>query len=211
MLKNVLLVEDYQETREWLSHQLLNAFVSVEVFEAATVAHAKQLISEMHFDLALIDLNLPDGKGSEIIEYLTASSPATYCVVATAFDDDEHLFPALKAGAKGYLLKGQTSEEFTESLRGILHGEPAISPLIARKLISHFNQPVDSSGHEGLSKRESEILTLTAKGFTRGEVSTYLVISPNTVASHLKAVYRKLDITNRAEATLEALRLGLLN
>jgi DNA-binding NarL/FixJ family response regulator len=131
--------------------------------------------------------------------------------VATAFDDDEHLFSALKAGAKGYLLKAQTAEEFTQSLRGILNGEPAISPVIARKLISHFNQSIVSSDSDGLSNREAEILALTAKGFTRVEVSDYLEIRPNTVASHLKAVYRKLDVTNRAEATLEALRLGLLN
>ena len=209
-MQTILVLEDYQEVRQWLGERLSSAFIDTQVFEAATIAQAKELLNDRTYDLAIVDLNLPDGKGTEFITFLSKVSPNTYCVVATAFDDDEHLFPALKAGAKGYLLKDQTDEEFTNSLRGILHGEPAISPVIARKLITHFHQQPESTSLEGLSDRESEILALTAKGFTRNEIAKDLKISPNTVASHLKNIYSKLNVTNRAEATLQALRLKLI-
>ena len=210
-MHNVLLLEDHPETREWLSEILRSAFVAIQVFEAASLAQASKLLTENNFDLALVDLNLPDGSGADFISELKSQSPETYAVVATIFDDDEHLFPALEAGAEGYLLKDLESDEFIESLKGILTGEPPISPSIARKLISHFNKPAKSINPESeLSKREAEILSLVAKGLNRKDVAEQLYISTNTVASHLKKIYSKLNVSSRAEATLEALRLGLV-
>ena len=209
-MQTVLVLEDHPETREWLTEIIRQAFVEIEIHEASSLAQARQLIDQHKFDLALIDLNLPDGNGVEIISEISKSSPDTYCVVATIFDEDNYLFPALEAGAQGYLLKEQTTEEFIQSLQGIIKGEPPISPAIARKMINHFHSDIPQSDKPDLSSREKEILSAIAKGLSRNEAADVLGITSNTVASHLKNIYGKLNVSNRAQATLEALRLGLV-
>ncbi len=209
-MQRVLILEDHPDTREWLSGIIRQAFVEVDSHEASSLAQARKLLEDHKFDLALIDLNLPDGNGVEIISEITRKSPQTYCVVATIFDDDNYLFPALEAGAQGYLLKEQTTDEFIHSLQGIIKGEPPISPAIARKMISHFRADTDDDDKPELSNREKEILSAIAKGLSRNEAAEVLGITSNTVASHLKSIYGKLNVSNRAQATLEALRLGLV-
>ncbi|VAW69237.1 hypothetical protein MNBD_GAMMA09-52 [hydrothermal vent metagenome] len=209
-MHTVLVLEDHPDTRKWLTDIIQQAFVEIEIHEASSLAQARQLLQKNKFDLALIDLNLPDGNGVEIISEITQSSPDTYCVVATIFDEDNYLFPALEAGAQGYLLKEQTSEEFIQSLQGIIKGEPPVSPAIARKMISHFHSDIPQSDKPDLSSREKEILSAIAKGLSRNEAADVLGITSNTVASHLKNIYGKLNVSNRAQATLEALRLGLV-
>lgn len=209
-MQTVLVLEDHPETREWLTGIIKQAFVEVNICEASSLAQARKLISDNQFDLALIDLNLPDGNGVEIISEISQKSPDTYCVVATIFDDDNYLFPALEAGAQGYLLKEQTKDEFIQNLQGIIKGEPPISPAIARKMINHFHSDITPSDKPDLSSREKEILGAIAKGLSRNEAADVLGITSNTVASHLKSIYGKLNVSNRAQATLEALRLGLV-
>jgi len=209
-MQNVLVLEDHPETREWLTAIIRQAFVEVKIFEASSLAQARIIINANQLDLALIDLNLPDGNGVEIISEISKNSPDTYCVVATIFDDDNYLFPALEAGAQGYLLKEQTTDEFIQSLQGIIRGEPPISPAIARKMISHFHSDLSPTGKPDLSSREKEILSAIAKGLSRNEAAEILGITSNTVASHLKSIYGKLNVSNRAQATLEALKLGLV-
>jgi len=209
-MQNVLVLEDHPETREWLTDIIRQAFVEVKIFEASSLAQARAIIKSNQLDLALIDLNLPDGNGVEIISEISQKSPDTYCVVATIFDDDNYLFPALEAGAQGYLLKEQTTDEFIQNLQGIIKGEPPISPAIARKMINHFHYDIQPSDKPDLSGREKEILSAIAKGLSRNEAAEILGITSNTVASHLKSIYGKLNVSNRAQATLEALRLGLV-
>lgn len=209
-MQNVLVLEDHPETREWLTAIIRQAFVEVKIFEASSLAQARVIINANQLDLALIDLNLPDGNGVEIISEISKNSPDTYCVVATIFDDDNYLFPALEAGAQGYLLKEQTTDEFIQSLQGIIRGEPPISPAIARKMINHFHSDLSPTDKPDLSSREKEILGAIAKGLSRNEAAEILGITSNTVASHLKSIYGKLNVSNRAQATLEALKLGLV-
>lgn len=211
-MQTVLLLEDFADTRAWLCEVLNAAFQAIDISEAATVAQARKQLAQNHFDLALIDLNLPDGSGIDVIRDITRDSPATYCVVATIFDDDENIFAALQAGAQGYLLKEQPAEELIRNLQGLIRGEPPLSPAIARKILRHFHapKPAPQPVADGLSEREKEILSLVAKGLKRGDIGPMLGISPHTVATHIKTIYSKLNVTSRAEATVEALRLGLV-
>jgi len=213
-MQTALILEDFTDTRIWLCEVLKSAFSNIAISEAATVSQARELLTSQSFDLALIDISLPDGSGIDIIKEIVQHSPTTYCVVATIFEDDEYIFPALQAGAQGYLLKEQAKDEFIKSLSGLLHGEPPLSPIIARKILRHFqkSEPQTTEVHDvELTEREAEILTLVAKGLRRNDISQMLGISPHTVASHLKTIYGKLNVTTRAEATVEALRMGLIS
>ncbi len=205
-ISRALVVDDLASSRAWLSRALELAFPGVVIDAAASLAEAADLI-EPPPPLALIDLGLPDGSGVRLIERLRGRS---MCVVATVFDDDAHLFPALHAGAEGYVLKDQGPDALAEMLRGIAAGQPPLSPSIARRLLRHFTPAAPAPAETDLTPRETEVLRLTAKGMTRQEVAQALGISAHTVAGYLKEVYRKLAVSSRAEAALEAVRRGLV-
>ena len=136
-------------------------------------------------------------------------------MVVTIHDDDDHLFPALQAGAFGYLLKEQARELIAEQLRRMSAGEPPLSPSIARRVISHFasqtrqQERPQNMPHVALTDRENEVLLRVAKGFTLPEIGVQLSLSRHTIADYVKQIYRKLNVSSRAEAALEAQRLGL--
>jgi DNA-binding NarL/FixJ family response regulator len=134
----ILLLEDLPEIRQWLKALVMQVFPASQVSESARVHDALQQITAMRFDLALIDLGLPDGSGVEVVEALRESQPEAQSVVVTIHDDDDHLFPALQAGAFGYLLKEQSRELLGEQLQRITQGEPPLSPSIARRVIAYF-------------------------------------------------------------------------
>jgi DNA-binding NarL/FixJ family response regulator len=209
-IRRALVVEDQPATREWLRQVLEGAFPGIEVLEAGTLAHGREHLASSSVELALIDLDLPDGSGVSLIQELNLTSPATRAVVATIYDDDGHVFPALRAGATGYLLKEQPQEILMAMLRRIVSGEPPLSPSIARRVLRFFAPTESSSPPEHLSPREEEVLRLIAKGYKLAEVGDMLDVSRNTAAGYLKSVYRKLNISSRAEATLEATRRGLV-
>jgi DNA-binding NarL/FixJ family response regulator len=177
------------------------------------VHDALALVQAVKFDLALVDLGLPDGSGVDVVSALREHQPDAQSVVVTIHDDDEHLFPALQAGAYGYILKEQARELITEHLQRISQGEPPLSPSIARKVLAHFaaqaKPAVDIIPHVSLTERESEVLLRVAKGFTLPEIGVQLGLSRHTIADYVKQIYRKLNVSSRAEAALEAQRLGL--
>lgn len=210
-LHRALVVDDLAGSRDWLTRALALAFPGVVVEQAATLAEAFARITPPP-PLALIDLGLPDGSGVRLIEALRAQPGHVLCIVATVFDDDAHLFPALRAGADGYVLKDQTPEALADMLRGIAAGQPPLSPSIARRLLRHFQpEPAPATTtDEALTARETDVLRLVAKGLTVAEVAGMLDLSRHTVAGYLKAIYRKLSVNSRAEAALEATRRGLV-
>ena len=204
-----LVLDDLASSRDWLGNALQLAFPGIRIDSAGTLAEAFALIDPPP-PLALIDLGLPDGSGVSLIERLRAAGD-TLCIVATVFDDDAHLFPALRAGAQGYVLKDQSTQALADMLQGIAAGQPPLSPSIARRLLRHF-QPIPVPADEPhLTPRETDVLRLSAKGMTLTEVSEALGLSRHTVSGYLKDVYRKLSVSSRAEATLEATRRGLVN
>lgn len=205
------MVEDLKAPAQWLQEILAEAFPDLRVHHADSLANARTLLRQHPPDIALIDLGLPDGSGVELIRDLTPRG--CQCVVTTIYADDHHLFPALRAGACGYLLKDQPGDKVVHALRGIVAGEPPLSPVIAQRLLRVFGAPANPAERidARLSNRERETLTLIAKGFRLPEVAAQLGVSRNTAAGFIKAIYRKLDISSRAEATLEATRMGLVD
>jgi len=209
-MKSAFILEDIKETREWLVDVLGTTFPGISIAEAGTIEQAKEIVKSKKFELALIDLSLPDGSGTEIIQAITALSPETFIVVATIYDDDSHLFPALQAGARGYLLKEQSKDQISTLLKGIINDAPPLSPSISRRLLEHFNVP-KSNEEENLTAREKDVLILISKGIKLEDVANMLGITRNTTAGYVKNIYRKLNISSRAEATLTATRMGLIN
>ena len=212
-MKTILLLEDLPEIRAWLKALVLQVFPDGQISESARVSDALSLVSAVKFDLALVDLGLPDGSGVAVVEKLRDTQADCQSVIVTIHDDDEHLFPALQAGAFGYILKEQARELITEQLQRISQGEPPLSPSIARRVIAYFAaqakpQQPDLLPHLALTERESEVLRV-AKGFTLPEIGVQLGLSRHTIADYVKQIYRKLNVSSRAEAALEAQRLGL--
>ena len=202
-MKNILLLEDLPEIRIWLKSLVLQVFPKATITECSRIHDALHQVQAQCFDLALCDLGLPDGDGTDVVARLHELQPEVLSVVVTIHDDDEHLFPALQAGAYGYILKEQPRELIIEQLQRIAQGEPPLSPSIARKVIKYFAsmpKPVtDNLPEVSLTERESEVLLRVAKGYTLPEIGVQLGLSRHT----------KLNVSSRAEAALEAQRLGL--
>jgi DNA-binding NarL/FixJ family response regulator len=215
-MKHILLLEDLPEIRAWLKAIVIQVFPQAAVFESARIQDALKLVKQERFELGLIDLGLPDGSGVDVVAALREAQPDAQSVVVTIHDDDEHLFPALQAGAFGYLLKEQARELIAEQLKRMSQGEPPLSPSIARRVIAYFAaqskqqlQTKDVS-EVALSDRENEVLMLVGKGFNLPEIGTQMGLSRHTIADYVKQIYRKLNVNSRAQAALQAQRLGLL-
>lgn len=211
--RSALILDDLPACIAWLHQALERAFPGIAIATAASLAEARSRIAELAtLDLALVDLGLPDGDGTTLIPRIRQQRPDVVTVVTTVFDDDAHLFPALSAGAAGYLLKDEAVDALAQRLRGIVEGQPPLSPSIARRLLRHF-QPLPAPTValvQSLTPRESEVLRLIAKGYSVPEAAELLGLTRNTVAGYVKDIYRKLDVGSRAEATLEASRRGLI-
>lgn len=204
-----LIVEDVPEASAMLRGVVASAFPGAQIREVADVATALQGLPFAKPELALIDLSLPDGSGLQVIEAINRRYPACVIVVATIFDDDGHLFPALQAGAQGYLLKAEPVEKLVAQLQGIGAGQPPLSAAIARRLLGFF-QGRDTPPEENLTPREQEVLRLLARGIRINAIAEQLGISRHTASDHVKNIYRKLNISSRAEAAIRAARLGML-
>jgi DNA-binding NarL/FixJ family response regulator len=214
-VRTVLVVEDHAETRQWWQENIRRVFADAGVDAAATLNAARKLCAENRYFLAIIDINLPDGTGLELIRELAADAPDTYLVVSTIFDDDHHVFAALRAGAQGYLLKDQPRDEQLARLRDILRGEPPLSPVVARRILRYFvddrKKAEEDPGAPRLTTREREILALIAKGISRPEAARIMGLALNTISTYTKSIYQKLNISSRAEAVMEAMRLGIID
>jgi two-component system, NarL family, nitrate/nitrite response regulator NarL len=243
MAVKVLILEDNPVARGFLSRVVRESFSDVSgITEAADLESARRLlghaagklapITPEPYQLILVDLELPDGSGLELLAEL-ANYPATR-IVTTLYSDDEHLFPALQSGADGYLLKEDRFEVLVEELQKIVRGQPPLSPSIARRLLTHFRSDdkarttkpssgfaVNESSVEAtksstafsadhLTPRESEVLTYLSKGFTIKEIAGLMNIKWFTVNDHIKSIYKKLNVSSRAEAAVVASKQGLV-
>ncbi len=207
-MKNGLIIEDIPKVAAEMEARLAQAFPNIHTATAGSLAAARKILSTYEPQIALLDLGLPDGEGIALLRDGLLTD--TMVIVTTIFDDDEHLFDALRAGAQGYLLKDEPDLEFVDALRGAASGRPPLSARMARKMIAFFNLR-NREGEARLSTREQEVLSLVARGYSVRKVSEMLGVTPNTTSGYLKNVYQKLQINSRAEAALEALRRGLVS
>lgn len=207
-----LIVEDLPEIREWFSGLLGRVFPGLTTVTASTLQDAISLIeSGREFRIALVDLGLPDGSGLDAIQALQLRSPQTPVIVTTVHDDDANLFRALSLGASGYLLKEQDDAQLIQQLRLLQQGQPPLSPRIARRMLQHFKLCPATTTTEDvtLSPRETQVLSAIGRGLRVNETAERLGLAESTVASYIKNIYVKLNISSRAEAALEAVRRGL--
>ena len=210
----ILLLEDVAEFRVWFSELLARLFPQAQVVVCTCREQALACIGQGPVDLALVDLGLHDGCGVDMVERLQRRDAGQQTVVVAIHDDDRYLFPALEAGAFGYILKGQARTQIEEQLQRVRSGEPPLSPSIARRVISHFKRSPKPNAlplpKVTLTEREGDVLLRVAKGCTLPEIAQQLGLSRYTIAGYVKQIYRKLGISSRAEAALEAQRLGLI-
>ena len=214
----VALVEDDPAMREAFE-RVIRAEPSLRfAFGASTAGELLSWFAHNPVDVLLVDLGLPDCSGLEVIRRCRDVQPACAMMVLTIFGDEANMLSAFEAGASGYLLKDGTEADLAMHILSLHGGGSPMSPTIARQLLVRWQgrpaaaQPVTApSSNESLSPRESEVLALIARGFTYTEVAERLGILLSTVQSHVRNIYGKLDVHNKAEALFEARQLGLLN
>ena len=198
----VSIIEDDPSVRKILSDWLSNAgdFRCVGAHGAAMPAIAKA--PEEKPDVALVDINLPDQSGIECVWKLKSVLPKTQFLMLTVYEDADHIFQALEAGASGYMLKRTPREELLASIRQVYDGGSPMTSYIARKVVQFFQKPVPPARAQmdGLSPRECEVIELLARGYSYKEIAEALSISLPTVNTHIHRTYEKLHVRSRGQA-----------
>jgi DNA-binding NarL/FixJ family response regulator len=207
----VLVVDDHPMFREGL-RTLFRAVDDVEIAgEASTGEEAVSLASELQPDVVLMDLHMPALNGVEATRRIVGESPHIGVVALTMFDEDESVFQMIRAGGRGYLLKGADHDEIVRAVRAAANGEAIFGPALARKLIGFFAAGARSGPlpFANLTDREREVLDLVAAGRSNADIARTLVVSPKTVRNHVSNIFSKLQVTDRAQAIVRAREAGL--
>jgi NarL family two-component system response regulator LiaR len=207
----VLIVDDHRLVREGI-RTFLNEVEDIQVVgETGNGREAIDLAQELRPDVILMDLVMPEMDGVEAARRITIAQPEVRVLVLTSFLTADKLYPAIKAGALGYLLKDTASEDLVEAIRRVDRGEPSLSPEIARLILSELKQPApdDHQGPDPLTDREVEVLRLVGQGKSNKEIASKLGVSPETARGHVNHILSKLHVANRVQATLYALREGI--
>ena len=209
----VILVEDDPHTRERLARAVGSHPDLRLLGTAGSCDEARALFRRVVPAVLITDLGLPDGSGIDLIREIRAAHPDVLAMVITVFGDESHVVAAIEAGAMGYLLKDGTADYIGTSILEMISGGSPISPPIARHLLRRFgptDPPAVEAPSPGLSERESQVLTLIVKGFSYAEIAGLLGVSAHTVTTHVRGIYRKLEVHSRGEAVYEALAMGLV-
>jgi NarL family two-component system response regulator LiaR len=206
----ILIAEDHPIVREGLRTLIGSEPGMTLVGEAADGVEAVDKARALQPDVILMDLMMPRKGGLEAIAEIKAFQPDVPILVLTSFAEEDKVFPAIRAGALGYLLKDSSPEQLLRAIREVHRGEPSLHPTIALKMIRELDRPRDESRPETpLSEREVEVLKLVAQGLTNQEIADRLTISEWTVRTHVRNILGKLHLANRIQATLYALREGI--
>lgn len=209
---HVLIADDHPLFRKGLRTLLESEPDFAVVGEAANGQEAIQLADALQPDLILMDLQMPGRSGLEAARAISAASPHVRILVITLFEDDESIFAALRAGARGYVLKDASEEELLRAIRAVARGEAIFSPGIASQIMGFFSSSkgvVPDEVFPQLTEREREILDLIARGETNATIADRLSISLKTVRNHVSNIYSKLEVADRAQAVIRARDAGL--
>jgi NarL family two-component system response regulator LiaR len=206
----ILVVDDHPVVRHGLK-VLLGTEPGMEVVgEAADGAEAIEMASRFLPDVVLMDLVMPGMDGVAATRQVLAANPETHVLVLTSFGADRKLFPALDAGALGFMLKDSTAEELVTAIRRVARGQSSLSPRIAGRLVREVSgEPSDDAPTDPLTQREIEVLRTIARGLSNEEIAEVLHISPATVRTHVSNILAKLNLTRRTQALLYALKHGI--
>jgi len=208
----VLIVDDHPVFREGMAGVVAGA---ADLEAVGSCADGKEAVAEAERtqpDVVLMDLNLPNLGGIDATRQIVHHSPHIATLVLSMLDDQDSVFAAMRAGARGYLLKGSTPEEIVDGIRAIARGEAVFGPGVADRVLRYFTEV---SGHRHpppfaeLTDREREVLALIAADTRNPEIARKLVISPKTVRNHISNIFTKLQVADRAEAIAKARRAGL--
>jgi DNA-binding NarL/FixJ family response regulator len=203
-----MVVDDHPVVRQGLVSVLGDEDDLEVVGEAGSGREAVALVSRLRPDVVLLDLEMPDVDGVEAIPLLLAARPGIGVLVFTAYDTDERVLGALRAGARGYLLKGASADEIARGIRTVHDGGSALEPRVASKLVAEVAAP--RLRGSSLSEREREVLRLVADGLPTKQIALSLSISERTVKFHVNSIFHKLGADNRAQAVALAAQRGLL-
>ena len=208
----VLIADDHQLFRDGLKALLLSAPDMEIAGEAATGKEAIDLAAEGQPDVILMDLQMPSVDGIEATRQVVRTSPHIKVLMVTMFDDDQSVFAAMRAGARGYILKGATHEEMLRAIRAVGSGEAIFSPSIAARMMDFFaasRSTIPKEVFSDLTDREREILDLIARGESNADIAEALTISIKTVRNHVSNIFSKLQVADRAQAVIRAREAGL--
>jgi len=205
----VLIVDDHAVVRQGLRTFLdLQDDIAV-VGEASNGAEAVEQVRRLLPDVVLMDLEMPEMNGIEATRQIRALSPRTQVIVLTSFSDNERVFPSIKAGAIGYLLKDVSPDDLVKAVQAAHRGETQLHPEVARKLINEYSNRDEKRASAGLTERELEVLRQIARGGTNREIAEGLAISVKTVKTHVSNILSKLHLVDRTQAAIYAIKEGL--
>jgi DNA-binding NarL/FixJ family response regulator len=203
-----LIADDHPIFRGGL-RTLLAADELVEVVgEAVNGSEAVAMAEELQPDVVVMDLQMPELNGIEATRQIVSRSPHVGVLVLTMFEDDDSVFAAMRAGARGYLLKGSEQDELLRAIRAVAAGEAIFAPAIAARLIGYFSTN-RANAFPQLTEREQEVLELIARGRNNQAIAEHLVLSLKTVRNHVSSIFNKLQVADRAEAIVKAREAGL--
>ncbi len=207
----ILIADDHTLFRDGL-RSLFNSLPDTEVIgEAATGAEAVSLAEKLQPDVVLMDIQMPDLNGIDATRQIVQASPHVGVIVITMFEDDDSVFAAMRAGARGYVLKGADQEEMLRAIRAVSRGEALFGPAIAARLTSFFttSSSLAATPFPDLTDREREVLQHLAQGRNNQEIADRLVISVKTVRNHVSNIFSKLQVVDRVQAVIRARDAGL--
>ena len=208
----VLLADDHPVFRMGLKALLDSLPEMIVLGEASNGEDAVRLTTELQPDVVVMDLNMPGMDGVHATQHIVASHPQTAILVLTLSDDDESVFAAMRAGARGYLVKGADTDEVIAAVTAVGRGEAIFGPTIALRILSFLTRPLsayDEVVFPELTHREREVLDLIAAGVSNADIANRLFLSPKTVRNHVSSVFTKLQVADRAQAIVRARAAGL--
>ncbi len=208
----ILLADDHRIFRQGL-RELIERKTPFEIVgEAATGREVLHLVATLQPDIVLLDIQLPELDGVTVARQLAVQYPAVRVVMLTMYREDQHLFEAIKAGARAYLLKDVDADELVEVLGRVQRGEAAIDPVLTAQMFAEFRRMGnDGSDLDALTERERDILQLLAAGYDNRTIAARLHIAEKTVGNRLSEIFQKLGVTNRTQAALVAVQRGLIS